>query len=164
MSLHLKLVKNSSGARVQWLKVLKSFVNFRLTVSRGWLLGLISHEDWIENICYNTLRLPAMINTVLKFPYSKFRFNWTNISLFVPEFLPWSMSRDVRGSQRCFVNKASLSAGVAGDVLSAGLSMTYHTEMLQNKMMQTEAELQHFNVHTLVTHLVNVFSPTHMYD
>ena len=74
------------------------------------------------------------------------------------------MSRDVRGSQRCFVNKASSSAGVASDVLSAGLSMTYHTEILQNKMMQTEAELQHFNVHTLVTHLVNVFSLTQMYD
>ena len=54
--------------------------------------------------------------------------------------------------------------GVASDVLSAGLSMTYHTEILQNKMMQTEAELQHFNVHTLVTHLVNVFYRTQMYD
>ena len=79
-----------------------------------------------------------MINSVLKLPHSKFRFNWTNISSFVPEFLRWGVSRDhsrplpilwmaeaaggektteadvtsdcacdVRGSQRCFVNKAS---------------------------------------------------------
>ena len=44
------------------------------------------------------------------------------------------------------------------------LSVTYHTEILQNKIMQTEAELQPFNVHTLVMHLVNVFSLTQMYD
>ena len=49
-------------------------------------------------------------------------------------------------------------------VLPAGLSVTYHTEILQNKIMQTEAELQPFNVHTLVTHLVNVVSLTQMYD
>ena len=95
-----------------------------------------------------------MINTVLKFPHTKFRFNWMNISLFVPEFLPWSVSRNVRGSQRCFVNKAVLAVGA---VLLAGLSVTYHTEILQNMIMQKGAELQPFNVHTLVTHLVNVF-------
>ena len=100
-----------------------------------------------------------MINSVLKLPHSKFRFNWTNISSFVPEFLRWGVSRDhsrplpvrvffvffspasllflsstilwmaeaaggektteadvtsdcardVRGSQRCFVNKACLT-------------------------------------------------------
>ena len=50
------------------------------------------------------------------------------------------------------------------DVLSAGLSVTYHTKILQKKIMQTGAELQPFNVHTLVTHLVNVFSLTQMYD
>ena len=53
------------------------------------------------------------------------------------------------------------------DVLSAGragLSVTYHTEILQNKIMQTKAELQPFNVHTLATHLVEVFSLTQMYD
>ena len=49
---------------------------------------------------------------VLKFPHSKFRFSWTNISLFVSEFLPWSVSHDVRGSQRCFVNKACLGSWV----------------------------------------------------
>ena len=35
-----------------------------------------------------------MINSVLKLPHSKFRFNWTNISSFVPEFLRWGVSRD----------------------------------------------------------------------
>ena len=50
------------------------------------------------------------------------------------------------------------------DVLSAGLSVSYHTEILQKKIMQTGAELQPFNVHTLVTHLVNIFSLTQMYD
>ena len=78
------------------------------------------------------------------------------------------MSRDVRDSQRCFVNKACLGSWVPRccgiDVLSAGLSVTYHTEILQKKIMQTEAELQPFNVHTLVTHLVDVFSLTQMYD
>ena len=92
------------------------FVNFRPTVSRGCLLSLTSQEDWTEIVCYNTLILPAMINTVIKFPRCKFRFNWMNISLFVPEFLLLSVSRDVRGSQRCFVNKAwlgQLGAGAA---------------------------------------------------
>ena len=98
-----------------------------------------------------------MINTVLKFPYSKFRFNWTNISLFVPDFFA------VKQVPRCpwlaavFCQQSQLEC-------RCGLSMTYHTEILQNKMMQTETELQHFNVHTLVTHLVNVFSLTQMYD
>ena len=98
--------------RVQWPQVLKMFVNFRPTVSRGCLLSLTSQEDWAEIVCYNTLILPAMINTVLKFPHSKFCFNWMNISLFGPEFLAWSVSRDVRGSQRCFVNKTWLSSWV----------------------------------------------------
>ena len=35
-----------------------------------------------------TLTLPAMIDTVLKFPHSKFHFNWMNISLCVSKFLP----------------------------------------------------------------------------
>ena len=113
MSLYLKLVKNSSGTREFSDRKFKKVCQFS-AVSRGWLLGLTSQEDWRENICYNTLRLPAMINTVLKFPHSKFRINWTNISLFVPEFLPWSVSRDFRGSQRCFVNKAySLQGAVS---------------------------------------------------
>ena len=98
--------------RVQWPQFSKRFVNFRLTVSRGCLLGLTSQEDWAEIVCYNTLILPAMINTVLKFPHSKFHFNWMNISLFMPDFLPWSVSRDVRGSQRCFVNKTWLGSWV----------------------------------------------------
>ena len=106
--------------RVQWPQVLKMFVNFRPTVSRGCLLSLTSLEDWAEIVCYNTLILPAVINTVLKFPHSKFRFNWMNISLFVPEFLSWSVSRDVRGSQRCFVNKAWPGSWVLCAVLSAG--------------------------------------------
>ena len=66
----------------------------------------------------------------------------------------------------CQQSQLSLSAGavVPSDVLSAGLSVTYHTEILQNNIMQTEAELQPINVHTLVTHLVNVFFLTQMYD
>ena len=140
------------------------FVNFRPTVSRGCLLSLTSQEDWAEIVCYNTLILPAMINTVLKFPHSKFRFNWVNISLFVLEFLSWCVFRDVRGSQGCFVNKAWLGSWVPCDELSAGLSVTYHTEILQNKIMQTGVELQPFNVHTFVTNLANVFPLTQMYD
>ena len=107
-----------------------------------------------------------MINSVLKLPHSKFRFNWTNISSFVPEFLRWGVSRDhsrplpvrvfffffspasllflsstilwmaeaaggektteadvtndcardVRGSQRCFVNKACLGGCMESEV------------------------------------------------
>ena len=107
-----------------------------------------------------------MINSVLKLPHSKFRFNWTNISSFVPEFLRWGVSRDrsrplpvrvffvffspasllflsstilwmaeaaggektteadvtsdcardVRGSQRCFVNKACLGSCMESEV------------------------------------------------
>ena len=91
--------------RVEWPKVLKRFVNFRPTVSRGWLLGLTSQEDGAEIICYYTLRLTTMINTVLKFPYSKCCFNWTNISSFLAEFLQWSVSPDAGGSPRGFVNK-----------------------------------------------------------
>ena len=147
------------------------FVNFRPTVPRGCLLSLISQEDWAEIVCYNTLILPAMINTVLKFPHSKFRFNWMNISLFVPEFMSWSVSRDVRGSQRCLVNKTSLGswAPVCSQLLwqwcvVGWLIVTYHTEILQNKIMQTGVELQTFNVHLFVTHLANVFSLTQMYD
>ena len=63
--------------------------------------------------------------------------------------------------------KPDLAAGCrcsGSDVLSAGLSVTYHTEILQNKIMQTGVELQPFNVHTFVTHLANVFSLTQMYD
>ena len=75
------------------------------------------------------------------------------------------MSRDVRDSQRCFVNKACLGSWVPVLwQLSTGLSVTYHTEILQKKIMQTGAELQPFNVHTSVTHLVNAFSLTQMYD
>ena len=100
------------GKRVQWPQVLKRLVNFRPTVSRGCLLGLTSQEDWAEIVCYKTLIFPVMIHTVLKFPHSKFRFNCMNISLFVLEFLPWNVSCNVRGSQRCFVNKAWLSSWV----------------------------------------------------
>ena len=50
------------------------------------------------------------------------------------------------------------------DELSAGLSVTHHTEILQNKIMQTGVELQPFNVHTFVTHLANVFPFTQMYE
>ena len=61
-----------------------------------------------------------------------------------------------------------LSTGAAAETrgrdVSAGLSGTYHTKILQNKIMQTEAKLQPFNVHTLATHLVNVFSLTQMCD
>ena len=63
--------------------------------------------------------------------------------------------------------KPDLAAGCrccGSDVLSAGLSVTYHTEILQNKIMQTGVELKPFNVHTFVTHLANVFSLTQMYD
>ena len=91
--------------RVERLKVLKRFVNFRPTVPRGWLLGLTSQEDGAEIIYYHTLRLTAMINTVLKFPHSKFCFKWTDISSFVAEFVQWSVSHDVGGSQWSFVNK-----------------------------------------------------------
>ena len=75
-----------SGGSVNWAQVshakyIQNFVFYPY-------MSLTSQEDWTENISYNTLRLPAMIKTVLKFPHSKFRFNWTNISLFVPDFLP----------------------------------------------------------------------------
>ena len=49
-------------------------------------------------------------------------------------------------------------------MLSAGLSVTHHTEILQNKIMQTGVELQPFNVHTFATHLANVFSLAQMYE
>ena len=103
--------------RDEWPKILKRFVNFRPTVSRGWLLGLTSQEDGAEIIRHYTLRLTAMINTVLKFLHYKFCFNWTNISSFVTEFLQWRVSHDVGGSQRSFVNK-----GPGGQFDSAGIS------------------------------------------
>ena len=67
-----------------------------------------------------------------------------------------------------FCQQSRLGSWVPGagdsDVLSAGLSVTYHTEILQTMIMQKGADLQPFNVQTLVTHLVNVFSLTQMYD
>ena len=54
-----------------------------------------------------------------------------------------------------------LGAGVLWQWCVVGwLIVTYHTEILQNKIMQTGVELQTFNVHTFVTHLANVFSLT----
>ena len=54
-----------------------------------------------------------MINSVLKLPHSKFRFNWTNISSFVPEFLRWggvprSQSPITSACFFCFFSPASL--------------------------------------------------------
>ena len=103
--------------RVEKPKVLKKVVNFRPTVPRSWLLGLTSQEDGAEIIYDYTLRLAAVINTVLKFPHSKFSFQWTDISSFVAEFLQWSVSHDVGGSQRSFVNK-----GPGGQLDSAEIS------------------------------------------
>ena len=64
--------------------------------------------------------------------------------------------------------KPDLAAGCrvlhGSDVLSAGLSVTHHTEILQNKIMQTGVELQPFYVHTFVMHLANIFPLTQMYE
>ena len=63
--------------------------------------------------------------------------------------------------------KPVLAAGCRGAaaVMCCRLAyQSYHTEILQKKIMQTGAELQPFNVHTLDTHLVNVFFLTQMYD
>ena len=67
--------------RVELPKVWKKIVNFRPTVSRGWLLVLTSQEDGSEIVDHYTLRLLDIINTVNKFLHPKFRVNWMNISL-----------------------------------------------------------------------------------
>ena len=54
--------------------------------------------------------------------------------------------------------------GRSQDVVQQLFSDLSYWNIAKKKIMQTEAELQPFNVHTLVTHLVNVFSLTQMYD
>ena len=127
--------------RVEWPKVLKRFVNFRPTVSRSWLLGLTSQEDGAEIISYYTLRLlTAMINTVLKFPYSKFCFNWTNISSFLAELLQWSVSNDVGGSPQSFVNKgprwAAWQCSHQPPALGGMVRLICHIEISQTTIVQ----------------------------
>ena len=58
--------------RLLWMKVLKTFVNFRQTAPSSCLSGSSSRHASADINCYSALRFPNIKHTVLKYLHSQF--------------------------------------------------------------------------------------------
>ena len=162
MSLYLKLVEYLSGTRE---------FNGRKFWNSLSIFGQLSHAAgccvWLHRVTEQKLFVIILWESQLWYTLS--------LSFHIPNFV--SIGRIFHYSHRNYCREACPAMSVArSTVLSTKpdfaadcwcsdsfccrlpLSVTYHTEILKNTIMQTGVELQPLSMHTFVTHVVNSLS------
>ena len=154
MSLNLKLPENCSGARELSGRIFKNVYQFWINCLKRLVVRLHLNGRW--SFYFDT---PCCDNIVLKFQLSQLCFDWINISLFGDDFC-----RNNDGLQLSLTTKPLCRwlllqwCVIDHDRLPCQCDLPYwNIAKCDNAKRGRSTAL---NVHTLVTHLINVWSLT----